>query len=78
MLKQQPGNEIQVEGSATLVDTLIQADLVDEYKFFIHPVIAGTGKRFFKEGKLPGGLKLSNTEVLDKGVVVLTYQREKA
>lgn len=76
-LKQQPGNEIQVEGSATLADALIQADLVDEYKFFVHPAIVGRGKRFFKEGKLPGGLKLSNTEVLDKGVVVLTYQRER-
>jgi dihydrofolate reductase len=76
-LKQQPGNEIQVEGSATLVDALIKADLIDEYKFFIHPVIMGTGKRFFKDGKLPGGLHLSDTKILEGGVVVLTYQRER-
>lgn len=76
-LKQQPGKEIQVEGSAILVDALIKADLIDEYKFFVHPVIMRSGKRFFKDGKLPGGLHLSDTKILDGGVVVLTYQREK-
>jgi dihydrofolate reductase len=49
-LKQQPGQEMQIEGSATLVQSLIEADLIDEYRFLVHPIIMGRGKRFFKDG----------------------------
>jgi dihydrofolate reductase len=73
-LKQQPGHEIQIEGSATLVQSLMEANLIDEYQFLVHPVIMGSGKRFFKDGMHTTGLKLVKTQTLDKGVILLCYQ----
>ena len=74
-LKEQAGREIQIEGSAELVQSLLAAGLIDELKFIVHPVIMGAGKRFFKDGKTPAGLQLVETKVLDKGVMVLTYAK---
>jgi dihydrofolate reductase len=74
-LKEQPGREIQIEGSATLVQSLMAADLIDEYRLLVHPIIAGKGKRFFKEGMTTNGLTLVKTQPLDKGVLVLYYER---
>jgi dihydrofolate reductase len=73
-LKEQPDNEIQIEGSATLVHSLMKAKLVDEYRILVHPFIMGSGKRFFKEGIHTAGLKLIRTQTLDKGVILLCYQ----
>ena len=73
-LKQQPGHEIQIEGSATLVQSLMKANLIDEYRFLVHPIIAGSGKRFFKDGMDANKLKLVKTKPLDLGVVLLCYQ----
>ncbi|HEU4555800.1 MAG TPA: dihydrofolate reductase family protein [Chitinophaga sp.] len=75
-LKQQPGSEIQVEGSATLVSGLAEAGLVDEYRFLVHPHIMGSGKRFFPEGQQQG-LELVSAKTLDKGVIVLSYRPVK-
>ncbi len=74
-LKEQPGREIQIEGSALLVQSLMAANLVDEYRFLVHPIIAGKGKRFFKDGMSTGALTLVSTQALDKGVMVLCYGR---
>ena len=61
-----------VAGSATLVQTLIQHDLVDEYHLLVYPVVLGSGKRLFKEeSKTP--LKLAETKTFNSGVVLLTY-----
>jgi len=73
-LKQQPGREIQIEGSATLVQSLMELDLIDEYRFLVHPIIMGTGKSFYKAGMQTKGLKLVKTEPLDKGVIALYYE----
>lgn len=73
-LKQQPGHEIHIEGSATLVQSLMKANLIDEYRFLVHPIIAGGGKRFFKEGMQTDRLKIVKTESLDNGVVLQCYQ----
>ena len=73
-LKAQNGTEIQIEGSATLVKSLIEANLIDEFRFLVNPIIAGNGKRFFKDGMQTSGLKLINTQTLDKGVIALCYQ----
>lgn len=72
-LKQQPGCEIQIEGSADLVASLIKNGLVDEIRLLVHPVIMGKGEHFFKDGASSGGLKLVKTEPIDKGVIALYY-----
>jgi len=73
-LKQQNGTEIQIEGSATLVQSLMESNLIDEFRFLVHPIIAGKGERFFKDSMQSNGLKLISTQTLDKGVIVLCYQ----
>ncbi len=75
-LKQHPGNEIQIEGSAILVQSLMEADLIDEYRLLVHPVIMGKGKRFFKEG-MNTRLKLIKTQTLEAGVILLCYEPAK-
>jgi dihydrofolate reductase len=72
-LKQQPGKDLLVFGSATLAESLIDADLVDEYRVLVHPVIMGTGKRFFRNGMGPTNLKLVNSHTYSKGVTLFTY-----
>jgi len=76
-LKQQSGKNIGVNGSPTLVQSLIQADLLDELTLLVHPVIAGKGKRLFKDGSDLTKLKLLNTKATSSGVVILTYQVDK-
>jgi dihydrofolate reductase len=73
-LKKQPGWGILVSGSATLVETLLQAGLVDELRFLVHPIMTGSGKRFFKEGMGKTRLKLMKTEPFSQGVMFLRYQ----
>lgn len=73
-LKKQNGTEIQIEGSATLVQSLMEYDLIDEFRFLVNPNIAGKGKRFFKDDMQSNRLKLISTQTLDKGVIVLCYQ----
>ncbi len=71
-LKQQDGQDIIVHGSATLVQTLIQHDLVDRYRFLVYPVLIGKGKRLFKEGD-SATLKLLESRSFSSGVVGLVY-----
>lgn len=73
-LKQQSGKNIGITGSATLVQTLLQDDLLDELGLMIHPVVVGSGKRLFQEGGGPKGLKLVDSMTFSTGVVSLTYQ----
>jgi len=73
-LKQQPGQDILVAGSADLGHTLMQYDLIDEYKFMLHPVVVGSGKRLFKEGIDKKVLRLVDTKAFRSGIVILTYE----
>jgi dihydrofolate reductase len=75
-LKRQPGRNIGITGSATLVQSLLQEDLLDELGLLIHPVIVRSGKRLFEEGGDPKGLKLVDSKTFGTGVVYLTYQPE--
>jgi dihydrofolate reductase len=61
-------------GSGTLVIWLMQADLVDECKFLVQPVIAGRGKHLFTEG-VSAKMRLAASQELDRGVLFLHYQR---
>jgi dihydrofolate reductase len=73
-LKQQDGQDIVVYGSAGLIQTLMQHDLVDEYRLMIHPVVVGHGKRLFQDGIDTKVLKLVDTQTFDTGAMVLTFQ----
>ena len=76
-MKQQPGKDILIEGSATLVQALAQAGLIDEYKLLVHPSVMGRGKRFFREGTGLTKLKLVESKLLSLGVVALSYEPAK-
>lgn len=73
-LKQQQGGDILILGSATLVQSLMETDLIDEYRFLVQPIIMGRGKRFFKDGMHTTKLKLVKTKTLGLGVTLLSYQ----
>lgn len=75
-LKKQPGGDMLVAGSATLVETLIAHDLVDEYHLLTYPIVVGKGKRLFKDGSKTK-LKLIETRPFDSGVVLLRYTSER-
>ena len=72
-LKQGDGKDITVHGSATLVQTLIQHDLVDLYRLLVYPLVVGKGKRLFQEG-IPATLKLLESQSFSSGVVALVYE----
>jgi dihydrofolate reductase len=74
-LKSQDGPEIQVHGSPGLVQTLLEHDLVDEFRMWIFPVVIGTGKRFFGEGTIPAALRLVDSQVSKTGVTINVYER---
>ncbi|GII52066.1 deaminase reductase [Planotetraspora thailandica] len=72
-LKAEPGRELQVHGSLTLIQTLIKADLVDEFRLLVFPVVLGTGKRLFGD-IIPTGLTLLDSKATSTGVMLQTYQ----
>ncbi len=74
-LKQQPGRDMVVLGSATLASSLLQLGLVDEYRVILTPVLLGTGKPLFEGIRQKMELKLVGSRPLASGVVVLTYQK---
>jgi dihydrofolate reductase len=74
-LKTETGPEIQVHGSSDLLQTLIEHDLVDEYRLWVFPLVLGEGKRLFGGGTVPAGLKLVDSKTSSTGVVISTYER---
>jgi len=75
-LKNQPGNDISVAGSSTLIHSLLQHDLLDELMLMIHPVVVGKGKRLFTGD---GGINMKRLQVVGSktsptGTVIVTYQ----
>jgi dihydrofolate reductase len=75
-LKQRPGKDILVFGSAALAGTLLDHDLIDEYRIMVFPIVVGSGKHLFEDGIDTKVLKLAKTETFGSGVVVLTYEPE--
>ena len=73
-LKVEPGKDLQVIGSGDLVQTLMQHDLVDEYRLMVHPVVLGSGKRLFRDGSATTPLRLVDTKTTGTGTLILTYQ----
>ena len=75
-LKQEPGQDILLAGSASLLGWLMERDLVDEYRLLLHPVIVGGGKRLFPDG-VRQSLKLVESRALDTGMVILRYEPDR-
>jgi dihydrofolate reductase len=73
-LKEQPGKDIIIDGSATLVHSLMGTGLIDEYRFIVEPFIMGRGRRFFPEGTPPTKLRLVESKALSSGSLALAYQ----
>jgi dihydrofolate reductase len=73
-VKEQVAGDLLVAGSAQLVRTLAEHDLVDEYRLMYFPIVLGTGKRLFNEGTTRTVLRLLDAKpVGPDGVVILTY-----
>ena len=73
-LKRQPGKNITITGSVTLVRSLIRGGLLDELQLMVHPVVLGSGKRLFDEDGERKSLELVDSKTFSTGVVSLTYQ----
>ncbi len=73
-LKEQPGNDLVVMGSGELVQSLMRANLVDEYVLLIHPLVLGSGRRLFPDGGAFAALRLVSARTTNNGVVIATYQ----
>ncbi len=76
-LKQQPGEDIILDGSASLVHSLMGTELIDEFRFLVLPFIMGRGRRFWTSGTPPTKLRLVESKPLSLGVLALTYQPDK-
>ena len=76
-MKQQPGKNMMIFGSGTIVEQLSNLGLIDEYQLMVNPVILGKGKPFFKDIKDRINLKLVKTKTFNNGIVLLQYQPDK-
>jgi dihydrofolate reductase len=74
-LKAEDGGELQVHGSAGLIQTLLAEDLVDELRVILFPVTLGEGKRLFGEGTVPRTWRLTSSKATPSGALMLSYQR---
>jgi dihydrofolate reductase len=73
-LKREDGPELQVHGSANLIQTLLRHNLVDQFRLWVFPVVVGPGKRLFGDGTTPAGLRLVDHKVSSTGVVMGTWE----
>lgn len=77
-LKQQPGKDMIVYGSGSIVSALSGSGLIDEYILWLHPVVLGKGKLLFKNTNTRPKLKLLNTRTFNTGVIILYYQLDRS
>ncbi|OBZ92981.1 hypothetical protein ADU59_24905 [Pararhizobium polonicum] len=75
-LKQGDGPLLLLQGSSDLIQTLLSADLIDQFSLLTFPLVLGPGKRLFGKGTMPTALKLTDTQVSTTGVVMSTYLRD--
>ncbi len=76
-MKQQPGKNLVIYGSGSLVSNLTQLGLIDDYRIFVNPVILGQGKLLFQDLKDRHKLKLIDTKIFKNGVVLLHYEPDR-
>ena len=73
-MKQEPGRDMLIHGSASIVRTLTNLGLIDRYQLLVYPVVLGSGKPLFQDIKDRVPLKLVETQTHPSGVVLLSYQ----
>lgn len=73
-LKERPGDELQIHGSGALAHTLIEHDLIDEYRLLYFPVHLGSGKKLFRDGAKAAALRLLGTTTTSTGVIIARYE----
>jgi len=73
-LKEEQDGDIVVHGSAQLVQTLVEHDLVDEVRLMVFPVVLGSGKRLFGETRDKKALRLTDSKTVGDGVAILIYE----
>jgi dihydrofolate reductase len=73
-LKREPGRELQIWGSGVLAGTLMQHDLIDEYRLLTYPVVLGKGRRLFPDGTKPAAMRLVDNKTTSTGVMIDVYQ----
>ncbi len=73
-LRQQPGKNIGITGSGTLVQSLLREGLLDELRLQVHPIVVGTGRRLFDDGGAEVPLRLANSRTFKTGVLSLVYE----
>jgi dihydrofolate reductase len=76
-LRQQPGRDLFLFGSANLAETFTPRGLIDEYRIMVNPVLLGSGKPLFRNVKDRLHFKLANTKTFRSGNVLLYYQPDR-
>lgn len=74
-LKNSNGPDLQVYGSANLIQTLLKNDFVDDFWLKIFPLTLGKGKRLFQDGTVPAAFKLTSFKISPNGVLFVNYKR---
>jgi dihydrofolate reductase len=73
-LKKQPGGDLCLAGSGRLFNALTHENLIDRYRFMIHPVVLGAGTKLFTDASSKRELKLVETKAFESGIVVVEYE----
>jgi dihydrofolate reductase len=76
-LKQEDGEDLHLIGSSQLAQTLVERDLVDEFRLMIDPVVVGGGKRLFRDDGVRRPLRLVDSQVTSTGVIIATFAPAK-
>jgi dihydrofolate reductase len=76
-MKQEPGNDLAVFGSASLLSGLLRLDLIDEHRIMVNPVLVGSGTPLFRNIAQRVNLKLVRTRTFKSGNVLLYYQPDR-
>jgi dihydrofolate reductase len=72
-LKEKPGKDLLLSGSGQLFNGCMKEDLIDLYRFMVHPIVLGKGAKLYPDGGINRELELSDVIKFDSGIVVLEY-----
>ncbi|HXN92415.1 MAG TPA: dihydrofolate reductase family protein [Candidatus Sulfotelmatobacter sp.] len=77
-LKKQPGGDLLLSGSGQLFNAMMRENLIDLYRFMLHPVVLGKGMRLFEDGGKQQNLKLTEMKRFATGIIVLEYEPDNS